>query len=100
MISSEAIEIGKADGVLRQATALVEQAYDLICKSPEAAKHLKFDCNIGWKTGTWNKLNEEYAAEKPMSKDIYHWRAFDHFGLQYGSCISLDGMNSCSGASK
>ena len=72
MTSSEAIEIGKADGVLRQATSLVEEADDLICKSPEAAKHLKFDCTIGWKTGTWNKLNEEYAIEKPMSKEIYH----------------------------
>ena len=43
-----------------------------------------------------NKLNEEYAAEKPMSKEVYHWRAFDHFGRQYESCISLDEMNSCS----
>ena len=97
MKSSEAIEIGKADGVLRQATELVNQAYALICKSPAAAKHLKFDCTIGWKTRTWNNLNEEYAIEEPMSKETYHWRAFDHFGLQYGSCISLDGMTSCSG---
>ena len=97
MTTSEAIEISKADGVLRQATELVKQAYALICKNPAAAKHLKFDCTIGWKTQTWNKLNEEYATEEPLSKEIYHWRAFDHFSLQYGSCISLDGMVSSNG---
>ena len=70
--SIEAIDIGKADEVLRQAKELVDQAYDLICKSPNARKHLKFNCVIGWKPETWNKLNDEYAIEEPMSTETYH----------------------------
>lgn len=97
MTTKEAIEIGKADGVLRRAKELVEQAYDLICKSPTASKHLKFDCTIGWKSATWNKLDNEYAAENPLSTETYHLRAFDYFGLRCGSNISLDGMVQCSG---
>lgn len=96
MTTKEAIEIGKADGVLRQAKELVEQAYDLICKNPDAYKHLKFNCVIGWKENTWNTLNEEYSNAEPMNKEIYHLRAFDYFGLRCGSDISTTGMCSCS----
>jgi hypothetical protein len=98
MTTKEAIEIGKADGVLRQAKELVEQAYDLICRSPTASKHLTFDCTIGWKSATWNKLNNEYAVENPLSTEIYHLRAFDYFGLRCGADISLDGMTQGSGS--
>lgn len=74
------------------------QAYDLICRNPAASKHLKFDCTVGWKTATWNKLNNEYAVENPLSTEIYHLRAFDYFGLSYGSDISVDGMDQSSGS--
>lgn len=97
MTTQDAIDIGKANEVLRQAKELVGQAYSLICTSPAAKQHLKFDCTVGWKSQTWNALNEEYSIEDPMSKETYHLRAFDHFGLQYGSDISLDGMSTCSG---
>ena len=97
MNTQDAIEIGKADEVLRQAKALVEQAYSLICNSKAAQKHLKFDCTVGWKTQTQNKLDDEYALEQPTSNSIYHLRAFDYFRLQCGACISLDGMSQSSG---
>ncbi len=93
MNTQDAIEIGKANEVLKQAKALVEQAYSLICSSKEARKHLKFDCTVGWKTQTWNRLDDEYALEQPTSSSIYHLRAFDYFGLQCGAVISLDGMS-------
>lgn len=96
MTTKEAIDIEKADVVLRQAKELVYQAYQLILSSNAAKNNLKFDCVIGWETNAWNKLNEAYSAENPDSKETYHLKAFDYFGLECGSCISLNGMSSCS----
>lgn len=96
MTTKEAIDIEKADVVLRQAKELVYQAYQLILSSNAAKNNLKFDCVIGWESNVWNKLNEAYSAENPDSKETYHLRAFEYFGLECGSCISLNGMSSCS----
>lgn len=92
MTFKEAIDIGKANEVLKQAYELVSKAYQLILDNPAAKKYLDFNCTVGWDKQTWNKLNEEYAIENPSSTETYHLRAFDHFGLQCGSCISLNGM--------
>ena len=96
MTTQEAIDIGKANEVLKQAYELVNKAYDLIFNNPVAKEHLNFNCAIGWNNKTWNKLNEEYD-KMPMSNERYYLRAFNYFKLQHGSCISLNGMNQTTG---
>jgi len=93
MSTEEAIEIGKANEILKKAVELVDQAYELLVSDPIAKKHLDLQCKIGWSTPTWNKLNEAFAASCPDDKSEWHLRAFDHFGLRYGSCISTSGMD-------
>lgn len=92
MSIEEAIEIGKANEILKKAQDLVDQAFVLLTSDPIAKKHLDLQCKIGWSVPTWHKLNEAFAASCPDDKSKWHLRAFDHFGLRYGSDISTSGM--------
>ena len=82
------IEIGHANEVLKKAKALVDEAYALICNDDIAKKHLEFSALVSWSKPVWNKLNEAYAKQNLNSKNIWHWRAFEHFGLEIGMNIN------------
>ena len=78
------MEIAHSSETLKKAYDLVSQAYDLINKDKVARQYIHFHSEVTWHKFVWDILMSQYNKDNPDSKEVYHLRAFDYYGIQPG----------------
>ena len=82
------MEIAKSSATLTKAYELVCQAYDLINEDKVARKYIKFHSEVTWHKFVWDILMSQYNKDNPDSKEVYHLRAFNFYGIQPGMMVT------------
>lgn len=85
------MEIAHSSETLKKAYDLVYQAYDLINKDKVARQYIDFNAKVVWHHFVWNILMKQYNKDNPDSKEVYHLRAFDYYGIQPGMLVGDGG---------
>lgn len=82
------MEIAHSSETLKKAYDLVCQAYDLINKDKVARQYIHFHSEVTWHKFVWDILMSQYNKDNPDSKEVYHLRAFDYYGIQPGMYVT------------
>ena len=82
------MEIAHSSETLKKALDLVSQAYDLINEDKVARQYIKFHSEVNWHKFVWDILMKQYDKDNPDSKNTYHLRAFDYYGIQPGMYVT------------
>lgn len=82
------MEIAKSSATLKKAYELVSEAYNLVNSDKVARKYIKFHSEVKWHQFVWDILMRQYNKDNPDSKDVYHLRAFDYYGIQPGMYVT------------
>ena len=85
------MEIAHSSETLKKAYDLVCQAYDLINKDKVARQYIDFNAKVVWHHFVWNILMQQYNKDNPDSKEVYHLRAFDYYGIHPGMLVGDGG---------
>lgn len=82
------MEIAKSSATLKKAYELVSEAYNLVNSDKVARKYIKFHSEVTWHQFVWDILMRQYNMDNPDSKEVYHLRAFDFYGIQPGMYVT------------
>lgn len=82
------MEIAHSSEVLKKAYEMVSDAYKLVNSDKVARKYIHFDSQITWPQFVWDILMRQYNKDNPDSKEVYHLRAFDYYGIQPGMYVT------------
>ena len=85
------MEIAHSSGTLKKAYDLVCQAYDLITEDKVARQYIDFNAKVIWHKFVWDILMKQYNKDNPDSKEVYHLRAFDYYGIHPGMLVGDGG---------
>ena len=85
------MEIAHSSGTLKKAYDLVCQAYDLINEDKVARQYIDFNAKVIWHKFVWDILMKQYNKDNPDSKEVYHLRAFDYYGIHPGMLVGDGG---------
>ena len=81
------MEIARSSSTLKKAYDLVCQAYDLINEDKVARQYIDFNAKVIWRKFVWDILMRQYNIDNPDSKEVYHLRAFDQYGIHPGMLV-------------
>ena len=81
------MEIARSSSTLKKAYELVCQAYDLINEDKVARQYIDFNAKVVWHQFVWDILMRQYNIDNPDSKEVYHLRAFDYYGIHPGMLV-------------
>ena len=91
------MEIAHSSEILKKAYEMVSEAYKLVSSDKVAHKYINFHSEIRWLNFVWDILMSQYNKDNPDSKDVYHLRAFDYYGIHPGMYVTdgcVDGSGS------
>ena len=81
------MEIAHSSETLKKAYDLVCQAYDLINEDKVARQYIDFNAKVIWRKFVWDILMKQFNKDNPDSKETYHLRAFDYYGIHPGMLV-------------
>ena len=84
------MEIAHSSETLNKAYDLVCQAHDLINEDKVARQYIKFNAKVVWHQFVWDILMRQYNKDNPDSKETYHLRAFNYYGIHPGMLVGDD----------
>lgn len=82
------MEIAHSSETLKKAYEMVSEAYKLVNSDPVARKYIHFHSEVTWHHFVWDILMSQYNKDNPDSKEVYHLRAFDYYGIQPGMYVT------------
>jgi hypothetical protein len=82
------MEIAHSSEVLKKAYEMVSDAYKLVNSDKVASKYIHFHSEVTWLQFVWDILMSQYNKDNPDSKEVYHLRAFDFYGIQPGMYVT------------
>lgn len=82
------MEIAHSSEVLKKAYEMVSEAYKLVNSDEVARKYIHFHSEVTWHQFVWDILMRQYNKDNPDSKEVYHLRAFDYYGIQPGMYVT------------
>lgn len=85
------MEIAHSSETLKKAYDLVCKAYDLINEDKVARQYIDFNAKVIWHKFVWDILMRQYNKDNPDSKELYHLRAFDYYGIHPGMLVGDGG---------
>ena len=82
------MEIAHSSEVMKKAYEMVSEAYNLVNSDKVARKYIHFHSEVTWPQFVWDILMRQYNKDNPDSKEVYHLRAFDFYGIQPGMYVT------------
>ena len=76
------------EGSLKKAYEMVSDAYKLVNSDKVARRYIHFHSEVTWLQFVWDILMSQYNKDNPDSKEVYHLRAFDFYGIQPGMYVT------------